>query len=80
MENKKETLAQKEAKLRVLIKTELDLCDSSKTPAVCSINKDVNEQGNLVNDIVDMIKKDGFTIGECIVKLERMYNNNLIND
>lgn len=80
MEVKTLTREEKLAKLRNLAKAELDLCDKNKTPYVCALNNDSETVGDLLNTIVKMVQRYGLTIGQCIVRLERDYNPNLIND
>ena len=80
METKNLTRAEKIAKLRNLAKAELDLCDKNKTPYVCAINNDDSQSGKQIDTIIEMIEKYGLTIGQCIVRLERDYNPNLMDD
>ena len=80
MDDKKLNREQKLAKLRTLVKAELNLCDSTRTPYICAIHSDMEQSGVLETNIVDMVQKYGLTIGQCISRLEREYNPNLIND
>ena len=74
------TKEQKLEKLRILAKAELDLCDSDKTPYVCAINQDESKVSSLIDDIIKLISKHGLTVGQSIVRIERDFNPNLIND
>ena len=80
MDDKKLNREQKLAKLRTLVRAELNLCDSSKTPYICAIHSNIEQSGILEKNITDMVQDYGLTISQCIVRLERDYNPNLIDD
>lgn len=65
-------------RLKQLIQAELELCDSLSTPMVCRMNNPENYQ-QLESLIIDKVSKQGFTIGQAILEIEREYNINMID-
>lgn len=67
--------------LKDMIKSELDECDPSITPYVCSRNTPENYK-NLEKSILDrVLKADGETsVSQAIDDIEREFNPNSLND
>ena len=64
-------------KLNDLIGAELDLCDSYKTPTICSNASDPESRKNLIDTLRKMCIEGGISVDEAIDKYERTFNPNM---
>jgi len=65
-----------EEALREQIETELEFCDSIKTPVVCYNLADPKLRGGLIDTIFDFVLSRKITISQAINEVESLYKNN----
>ena len=66
--------------LRNSIEQQLQYCDPETTPKLCELLTVEENRDNIKDDVVHYVKKDGLSIAQAIVQVERDYNPNLMND
>lgn len=62
-----------------LAKRELEFCNPAETPEVCKLISTPEGKEKIVKLIVEYVGKNGMTISEAIVYIERENNPNLSN-
>jgi hypothetical protein len=67
-------------RLYELIDIELDSCDKEDWPYICHMSADPATRIQIRDMIVEQIKQSGISVGTAIVRIEKAYNPNKIED
>jgi hypothetical protein len=77
--NKVMETTSKVEKLRELIVAEIELCDQSNTPYICSNASDLDVKAQMVETILQTVLSRKMQIGQAILEYEQEFNPNMLD-
>ena len=71
---------EQQKKLKDLINLQLENCDKYDYPHVCNMANNPDTRPELEDMILTQIKGSGISVGNAILRIERAYNPNMMED